>query len=108
MHALWTLAGKDLRLLLRDRMSLFWVLAFPLVLALFFGSLFGGGSDERAAMKVVVVDESGQGTALVERLREGGGVEVDTVASLAEARDLVRRGERVAFVHVRPGFSDGG
>ena len=47
MRAVWTLAIKDLRLLVRDRVSLFWVLAFPLLLALFFGSMFGGDEGER-------------------------------------------------------------
>lgn len=110
MGAVWTLAVKDLRLLWRDRMSMFWILAFPLILALFFGSLFGGGDDdERAAMPVVVVDDSGgQGAAFIERLGASAGLEVDTVDSLADATALVRRGERVAFVQLRPGFSDGG
>lgn len=109
MHALWTLAIKDLRLLVRDRVSLFWVLAFPLLLALFFGSLFGGDADDRSAMAVVVVDESGgEGAAFVRRLGASDGIEVDTTASLEHARELVRSGKRVAFVHVRPGFTDGG
>ncbi|MCA9711547.1 MAG: ABC transporter permease, partial [Myxococcales bacterium] len=109
MRALWTLAANDLRLLLRDRVSLFWILAFPLILALFFGTLFGGGSSERAAMEVVVVDDSGgSGAAFVERLRASEGLQIDAVGSLADAEDLVRRGDRVAFVQLRPGFADGG
>lgn len=109
MRAVWTLAAKDLRLLIRDRFSLFWVLAFPLLMALFFGSLFGGGGGARGAMKVSVWDESGgEAVAFVERLGASDGVEVDTAPSLAEARDRVRRGDRVAFVHVQPGFVDGG
>lgn len=109
MGAVWTLAVKDLRLFVRDRMSLFWVLAFPLLLALFFGSLFGGGDGKRSAMAVVVFDESGgEGAGLVQRLQGSEGLEVDTIGSLDEARELVRQGKRVAFVHVRPGFTDGG
>ncbi|MEM7160364.1 MAG: ABC transporter permease [Myxococcota bacterium] len=109
MHAIWTLAIKDLRLLIRDRFSLFWVLAFPLLLALFFGSMYSTGSGDRAAMKIVVVDDSGgKASQFVERLSESAAMEVDSVESLDDARDLVRRGARVAFVHIRPGFSDGG
>lgn len=108
MRAVWTLAIKDLRLLVRDRVSLFWVLAFPLLLALFFGSMFGGDEGERAAMKVVAFDESGGAAqAFLARLGESDAIEIDTAPSLQEARDRVRRGERVAFVHVRPDFSDG-
>ena len=109
MHAIWTLAIKDLRLLIRDRFSLFWVLAFPLLLALFFGSMYSTGSGDRAAMKIVVVDDSGgKASGFVQRLSDNAAMEVDTVESLDDARNLVRRGSRVAFVHIRPGFSDGG
>lgn len=109
MRALITLAVKDLRLFVRDRVSLLWVLAFPLTLALFFGSMFGGGDGDRSAMKVVVVDQSGGEAAdFLRRLGESEALEVDAVGSLEDARDLVRRGDRVAFVHVRPGFRGGG
>ena len=40
MKILWTLAWKDLRLLGRDRFGVFWVLAFPLMMALLFGAIF--------------------------------------------------------------------
>ena len=43
MSAVVTLALKDLKLLIRNRASLFWILGFPLLLALFFGLVFGGG-----------------------------------------------------------------
>ena len=46
MGAVINLALKDLRLLLRDRFGLFWVLAFPLLMALFFGAIFRSGIDE--------------------------------------------------------------
>lgn len=110
MGAVFTLALKDLRLLLRDRVSLFWILAFPLLFALFFGTIFGGGGDDdKAAMPIVVVDESGgSAEGFIERLSDSDALEVDTVATLDEARDLVRRGKRIAFVHIRPDFSDSG
>ncbi|MCH9683863.1 MAG: ABC transporter permease [Deltaproteobacteria bacterium] len=100
---------KDLRLFVRDRLSLFWVLAFPLVLALFFGAMFGGGDGERAKMKVVVVDQTGGGaTGFLGRLATTDGIEIDTAKSLDDARNLVRRGKRVALVEIRPDFDDGG
>ena len=35
MSAVWTLACKDLKLMIRDRMGLFWILVFPVIMALF-------------------------------------------------------------------------
>jgi ABC-type transport system involved in cytochrome c biogenesis permease component len=37
MKGMLILAAKDLRLLWRDRFGLFWVLGFPLIMALLFG-----------------------------------------------------------------------
>ena len=42
MPAVFHIAAKDLRLLTRDRFGLFWILVWPLVFALFFGSIFSG------------------------------------------------------------------
>ena len=40
MNSVIILALKDLRILWRDPVRLFWVLGFPLLMALFFGSVF--------------------------------------------------------------------
>lgn len=104
-----TIALKDLRLFWRDRMALFWSLAFPLMFGLFFGSIFGGDGGDRAAMAVAVVDESdNEGSrAFVQRLRGSASLEVDAVASVEQARAQVRKGERVAYVRIPAGFEDG-
>ena len=58
MKSVIVLALKDLKLLSRDKFGLFWLLVFPLLMALFFGSIFSsGGGGGGAAMKVAVVDE---------------------------------------------------
>ncbi|MCA9691078.1 MAG: ABC transporter permease [Myxococcales bacterium] len=107
MRALFHLAVKDLRLLARDRFALFWVLAFPLVFAVFFGAVFGGGS-RNAAMSIAVVDEAkttGSG-AYVDRLAASDALKVTRVATRDEAAELVRKGELVAYVRVTPDFGD--
>jgi len=44
-----------LLLLWRDKPAMFWVLIFPLIMALFFGSIFSGGG-KTAAMSIAVID----------------------------------------------------
>ncbi len=39
MNPALVIAKKDLRCLVRDKQGLFWALAFPLVMALFFGAI---------------------------------------------------------------------
>ena len=58
MNSLIILALKDLRLLWRDKVNVFWVLGFPLIMALFFGSIFSGGGGSGVA----VANASGERT----------------------------------------------
>jgi len=109
MGVLWALAVKDLRLFVRDRVALFWALAFPLVFALFFGSLFGGDDGARGKIAVVVVDAAGSkdSAAFVERLGASEALEVDSVADLEAATSMVRGGKRVAYLLIDESFEGG-
>lgn len=49
MRGVLSLAVKDLRLLVRDRWAMFWVLGFPVVYGVFFGFIIGGGGPGRSA-----------------------------------------------------------
>ena len=60
IRAVLALAGKDLRLLSRNRATLFFALGWPVLMALFFGYVFGGGG-EKGRIPVVVVDEDRTG-----------------------------------------------
>ena len=103
MKAIWTIAKKDLTLLLRNRAAFFWVLGFPIMMALFFGSLIGGGG-EQAPLSVSIVDLDGTdySRAIAERLRASEALEVKE-ATLDSARTLVRKGELVAYITLHPG-----
>ncbi len=106
MRAILILAGKDLRLLARDKVGMFFALGFPLIMALFFGVISGGGG-ERGRMKIAVEDADGTpgSKAFVERLRKSEALEV-VAAPAAAARDRVRRGDLVAYLLVRKGFGE--
>jgi ABC-2 type transport system permease protein len=106
MNAIWAIAMKDLRLLLRDKADLFWVLGFPILIAFFFGSI-GGGGGERAALPVAIVDldRTEYSGAIVKRLRASEALKTSE-APLDSARTLVRRGELVGYVALLPGTSE--
>ena len=108
MSIIITLALKDLKLFTRDRLAVFWAVAFPLLFALFFGSVFGGGGGPRGVMPIVVIDDANTDAsrAFVKRLGESDSLAVDTVESAQEADNLVRRGKRVAYLKLTPEFSD--
>jgi ABC-2 type transport system permease protein len=105
LNAVLTIAFKDLRLLARDRAGFFWVLGFPFLMALFFGSIISGGAHKAAPMKIAVVDLDGSGTSrtFTARLRESEALNV-IEAPLDSAAALVRLGRLVGYVALRPGM----
>jgi linearmycin/streptolysin S transport system permease protein len=105
MKVIWTIAMKDLTLLRRDRSAFFWVLGFPILIALFFGSIIGGDGD-RAPLSIAIVDLDGSdySRAIAGRLRASSALKAKDT-TLDSARTLVRKGELVAYVALRPGVS---
>lgn len=109
MGKIITLAIKDLRLLWRDKFGLFWVVAFPLLFAVFFGSIFsGGGGGGRSALKVAVVDQdSSEATAaFIQQMQESEALAVVPL-SYDDALTQVRRGKLAAYVILKKGFGSG-
>jgi ABC-2 type transport system permease protein len=105
-RAILALAGKDLRLLSRNRATLFFALGWPILIALFFGYVFGGGG-EKGQIPVVVVDEdrTGESERLIARLTATTGLAI-TSAPRDEATRLVRQGKRSAAVIVPKGYGE--
>jgi ABC-2 type transport system permease protein len=106
LRAVLALTGKDLRLLSRNRATLFFALGWPILMALFFGYVFGGGG-EKGRIPVAFVDEDRTpGSAqLLSRLQATEGLEISTF-DRDEATRLVRQGKRSAAVIVPRGFGE--
>ena len=98
------IARKDLRLLARNRGALFFAAGWPILMAIFFGLVFGGRG-ERGRIPVVAVDEDGtpESRSLVARLGTSTALEL-TGGSREEAEGLVRRGKKAAAVVVPAGY----
>lgn len=113
MNAVLHLARKDLAILFRDKFALFWIFAFPLMYSLFFGSLFGGGgSGNGSPLAIAIVDEAQTDAsrglvadlvahASVAGKRDDG---APFVVPLDEARSLVQKGSRAAYVRIPAGY----
>lgn len=105
MGKIFTLAKKDLKVLFRDKASVFWVLFFPLLIALFFGSIFSGGSGGPSGMRVAIIDtdSTAYSRAYVEEL--AGLSALRTYELPADsAFDRVRRGKLSAVITIKKGF----
>jgi ABC-2 type transport system permease protein len=104
LRAVLALTGKDLRLLSRNRGALFFALGWPILMALFFGYVFGGGG-EKGHIPVAFVDEdrTAESALLLSRLQATDGLEI-TPSGREEATRLVRQGKRSAAVIVPSGY----
>ncbi len=109
-RAVTALAKKDLRLLVRDKMGFFFTLVFPLAMAVFFGTVFRGQQEGEGpkGIPIVIVDEDGteRSAKFVETLIAAPEFAAERLATRPEAEDIVRRGERTAYVILAPGFGE--
>jgi len=103
MRTLLTLALKDLRLLARDRMAMFWALGFPVLFALFFGSIMKAGAElDAPSVPVALVSESATPPDYLWRLETAlreAGLRVKRY-SRVEAERAVQRGEAALSLDV--------
>ncbi|HXK61726.1 MAG TPA: ABC transporter permease [Acidobacteriota bacterium] len=108
MREVIAIAVKDLRLMLRDKAGFFFIFFFPLLIAIFFGTLFVNEGSTANRLKVFVIDEdqTSASQAFVDRLKAAPELEVHP-ASRQEAVDRVRRGGGTAYIAVLAGFAEG-
>jgi ABC-2 type transport system permease protein len=97
---------KDLILFLSDRRALVMTLLLPIVIAAFFGSLFGG-SARTSAIDVALVqqDSSEIGKRIAAGLKADPNLHV-TPMTLADAEQAVRKGEQKVAIVLPAGFGE--
>ncbi|MFZ4574872.1 MAG: ABC transporter permease [Phycisphaerales bacterium] len=107
MRVMLAIAGKDLLQLLRDKANCFFTFVFPVLVAVFFGSIFRT-SGPAGKMDVAVADlaKTPASAAFVQTLKSDGSFAVIDSATLNEAEDLVRKGKADAAVILPEGFTD--
>jgi ABC-2 type transport system permease protein len=99
---------KDLILYLNDKRALMLNLLMPIVLAAFFGSLFGGaggGNNSKIDIGLVQQDSSTIGRKIGDALKADSSLAVHEM-SLQEAQDKVRAGKLMVAVVIPAGFGD--
>ena len=102
------MALKDLKLIMRDKLGMFFMLIFPVFMAIFFGSIMGSpGSSGSSKLKVVVVDEdkSEMSALFAQSLTDNDAVAVTTMERAAGI-ESVRKGEQVGVVILPPKFGE--
>jgi ABC-2 type transport system permease protein len=89
MSELWAICIKDIRLLLRDRAGFFFTFFFPLIIAVFFGTIFAGGKSGPQKLDVIVVDtdRTPGSRAFIKSLEDGGDFDIQMQPALRRASD---------------------
>jgi ABC-2 type transport system permease protein len=109
MSTILALAVKDLRVLSRVKVGLFFTFVWPLIVSILFGLVFSGQSREGGPgpLRIAVADEddSEASRAYLQRLTQSGEFSLQA-ASRADADAMVRRGEQAAFVVLARGFGE--
>jgi ABC-2 type transport system permease protein len=109
MRPFAALVWKDLRLFFSDPRAVLMSVVAPIVIASFFGFIFGDEGSRKPAGRVAVAladeDQSRISTALVGRLLADTTLGVK-ILPIAAAREEVRQGKRVLAVHLPAGFGE--
>ncbi|MCF6264434.1 MAG: ABC transporter permease [Xanthomonadales bacterium] len=97
---------KDLKLLYRDKGGFFFTFIFPIIMAVFFGSMMSGsGGMKGISLQVVDADQSVISQAFIDKLDAAAELKV-VLTDEATARDTVRKGKAAAFLILPKGFGD--
>jgi len=107
MTAFWALVRKDILLFLVDRRAMIISFLVPIVIASFFGYIFGGSNNQRDATRipVLLVDEDGSAVSREITAQLTAQKSVDVKASdAAAARDAVRRGKATVAIIIPKDF----
>ncbi len=108
MQPIIQMAIKDIKLITRDRMGLFFIVFFPILMGVFFGLMMGGFSSSGSGkMKIALIDqdESEMSKKFVEAIVANESLQVET-AELEQARESVRKGQQVGLILLPPGFGE--
>jgi ABC-2 type transport system permease protein len=103
------LVRRDLRLFFQDKRAVTMSFVAPIVIASFFGYIFGGVADDRPPSKISVAvvdrDNSDVSRKVIAALAADAALDVKGRA-LEEARGLVRGGKTTVAAVLPPGFAD--
>ncbi len=109
MNPILTLAIKDLRLMFRDKLGLFFVAAFPILMGIFFGMIgVSMGSEEGGAgvdVAVVDADDSTVSHRFIEALATNPGMTIHPLTRESAVAN-VRKGSLAGYIAIPEGFGE--
>ncbi|MDI6874107.1 ABC transporter permease [Candidatus Solincola sp.] len=105
MRAFLKVVIYDLKMTLRQREAVFWLLLFPILLMAILGLVFGGSGEIRLSVGLVDIDGSPVSRAVVEAFEGIDALKVE-VGEEGVEREALREGKRNAILIIPEGFGD--
>lgn len=108
MRSILTIAIKDLTLMRRDWLGMFFIVVFPVLMGVFFGLISGSfGDPGSASLEICVVDNDGSPMSkrFIESLKQNDSVSVSTLSE-SEALNQVRRGDLLGVIIIPETFGE--
>lgn len=108
MRPLLALALKDIKILFRDRMGFFFTVIYPLVVAILFGSMFGGNRSSKPnqiALAIADEDSTLESRGFIDSLKVMEDLEI-IETSRQDGLEKVRLSKVVGCVVIKKGFGE--
>ena len=103
------MALKDIKLLWRDKASVFWVIGFPFLMAILFGSIFSTSGSNISGIRVAFADEDSSAASIsfAEELNKSNAIRLYPMPR-EDAINRVRKGRASAYMIIEEGFGEEG
>ena len=109
MNRILSMAMKDIKLIFRDRMSLFFICGFPILMGLFFGLVTGnpagGGGSSKINVAIVDQDDSQVSREFIKAMQKIEELQLEP-STRQLASDNIRKGKMVGMIVLPEGFGD--
>lgn len=106
MNRIAAVLNKELLLLLRNKTSLFLILGYPFLFALFFGSILGAQfSDKSYPIGLIDQENSATSRSIITSLEQRKIFDTKKFSSVEEAKAMLHEDKLAAYMVFKPGFT---
>jgi len=108
MRSIYVIAIKDLKIISRDGMGLFFMFAFPVMMGVFFGVVSGSFAPDKVEMTIAVIDKdnSTMSKKFVAGIQDSKGMTVKQNMTVEEASNEVRKGKMTGLIIIPEKFGE--
>jgi len=96
----------NLKMMVRNRQALFWMLMFPLMFTVIFGFFFGQNNNQPQTVAVVQQSKTEIAQQLVNSLKDSGNFTIQTEDTLSAIKEKIQKGKASSGLVIPEGFGE--